>query len=245
MYRDRLVDTQASSLAAKQLQTVMIAYHDFQRLSTASPCSQETLLLTQWQSQRLKSTHADLYDDAKYQEGLNFLLGQLYSPEDFSARDRDLERVFPKLVKWLPDSVIETVAILVELNLLTQKLDHELTHILFNDLKIDQICSDSYSEAYRVSESYDERQLQISLVEKAGLKLDRYARNPVISWSLKLSRSPAERAGLIALHNFISNGFKAFHSMKNVDTLMRTIVQREDTILNNIFQGKAKPFDIH
>lgn len=242
MYRDRLLETQTNSVASKQLKAVMLAYHDFQNNGPVTSLAHEKTLLTNWQSQRLKSTHQDLYRSSAYSEGLTFLLSQLYAPDDFSARDRDLERVFPKLIKWLPETVIETVAILVELNLLTQTLDHELVQVLFNDLKVNTINEDSYAAAYRHCDNYDARLQQITLVEQAGIRLNRYASNPVIKWSLKLSRGPAEKAGLSALHQFIRHGFDAFHSMKGVDKLMQTLVNREQEILNNIFQAKSQPF---
>lgn len=245
MYRDRLVETHTSSSAEKQLQTVMIAYHDFQHRSASSSLNDNKLQLAEWQSQRLKRTHEDFYCSSEYNTGLEFLMSQLYAAEDFSARDRDLERIFPKVIKWLPESVIETAASLVELNLLTHTLDETLCDALFNQLKVQTIDADSYAAAYRLCDNYEERCRQIVLVQQAGERLDRYARSTMINWSLKASRSPAKKAGLSALHEFLENGFSAFHTMKDIDHLMTTVVQREQRVLDNIFESKSDPFDLN
>ena len=77
--------------------------------------------VAQWQSERLKGTHADLYSQARYHAGLDFLLQDLYSPGDFYQRDDDIDRIFPKLIKLMPDSILDLVSSLVELDHLTQK----------------------------------------------------------------------------------------------------------------------------
>ena len=45
---------------------------------------------------------------------------------DFSRRDADLARVVPMMVKMLPEGVIATIALAMELNALSQELDRVL-----------------------------------------------------------------------------------------------------------------------
>jgi len=198
--------------------------------------------LALWQSARLKHTHQDLYASANYQKGLEFLFTDLYSAEDFSHRDRDLERIFPKMVKLLPNAVLETVTLLVELNLLTQTLDQNLANALFNVLKLEEIDELGYCEAYRHCDNLSQRAYQIELTSELGNKLDKYARSSMINFSLKITETPAEMAGLSALHNFLMKGFSAFHSMKAVKPLMATLTERESAILKQIYAGHPAPF---
>ena len=172
------------------------------------------------------------------------MLSDLYSTEDFSDRDRDLERIFPKIIKLLPSSIIDTVGQLVELNLLTQMLDHELAHAIFERLKFQHVDEKIYCEGYRHCNNHAQRSYQISLIAEVGKKLDRYARSSVLNFSLKMTETPAEMAGLSALHSFIMQGFTAFYSMRNIDQLMQTLVLRESKILDNIFQCHQHPFDL-
>jgi len=219
----------------------MIQYHDFQRAPNG--VAQNDLdRLSEWQSKRLQNSHHDFYTDPEYSDGLKFLLSELYSPQDFSSRDNDLERIFPKILKFLPEAAIETVAALIELNLLTQKLDQELGKQLFTGTDNARLNQSSYCKAYRSCQNKPLRLKQISLIDDVGQKLDKYARSHVINYSLKLTTKPAELAGLEALHSFITRGFNAFHGMSDIKHLMHALVSRERTILENIFQNAPEPF---
>ena len=220
----------------------MLAYHDFQIEKQHNINSQELTQLTLWQSERLKRTHHDLYHAENYTQGLAFLFDELYSAQDFSRRDRDLERIFPKMVKLLPKTVIGTVSLLVELNLLTQKLDHELAHVIFHQLNYTKIDEKNYCEAYRFCNNQAQRRNQILLTSELGTKMDKYARSSLINFSLKITEAPAEMAGLSELHAFIMRGFSAFHTMKDIQTLMGTLTQRESVVLDKIFTGQENPF---
>lgn len=242
MYRERILSTKTKHPAAVRLKDAMLEYHDFQLSYNNNNLHKELAKLAQWQSERLKYSHRDLYSSPHYQQGLAFLFTELYSDTDFAERDRDLERIFPKMVKLLPGSVIETVSLLVELNMLTQMLDLELTHKLFIDLAHKHINEESYCEAYRLCDNQQKRAYQIMLTKRLGKKLDKYARNQVILFSLKLSKGAAKNAGLGALHDFLSTGFQAFHSMQNIDELMHTIAEKETVFLNEIMSGNKRPF---
>lgn len=242
MYRERILNTKTNNPAAIRLKDVMLEYHDFQREKQISHLDIELSKLAQWQSERLKYSHRDLYYSESYQDGLAFLFTDLYSDTDFSERDRDLERIFPKIVKLMPHSVLDTVSLLVELNMLTQMLDHDLATKLFIDLSYKTISERAYCEAYKLCQNEKKREYQIYLTKELGKKLDKYARSQVILFSLKLTKTPAERAGLKALHSFLRSGFKAFHSMKDIDLLMHKIADRELHFLKEIMSGNTNPF---
>ncbi len=126
MYRERLVATEVQSENAHRLKRLLLEYHDFRQLKAASPLLDDTRRIADWQAERLKTTHQDLYRHPGYHTGLEFLLADLYAPAGMTRRDDNIDRVFPKMVKWLPDHLLATFAGLVELNLLTQSLDLEL-----------------------------------------------------------------------------------------------------------------------
>lgn len=243
MYRDRIVHTKTHHPAALRLKDAMLEYHDFQNSRQREDLKLPLAKLAQWQSERLKHSHRDLYYTEQYQQGLSFLFSELYADNDFSERDRDLERIFPKMVKLLPASILETVSLLVELNMLTQLLDEELASTLFNKLGYAHINEENYCEAYRLCNNPQKRSYQIKLTSDLGKKLDKYARSQVILFSLKVSRSAAEKAGLGALHRFLREGFTAFHSMREIDFLMTRIASRENEFLRRIMSGENNIFD--
>jgi hypothetical protein len=244
MYRDRIASTPAKSAEALRLKNLMLDYHDYQQSPLKPELSELKTELAEWQSTRLKNTHSDLYNNLNFKDGIDFLLQELYGSEDFSARDRDLERIFPKLIKLLPASLLGTVSNLVELNLLTQRLDDALTKTIYIHNKGKHIDELVYVTAYRSASPREDRLRQLALVERAGELLDRHARNPVLRFTLSVSERPARKSGLNALHGFLMRGLDAFYVMSDVDLLMQTLINRESRILSRIYDDQAQPFKL-
>lgn len=245
MYRERLVATSVQSDSARRLQRILLDYHDFRQHKAAHPLVEDTFLLADWQAERLKTTHEDLYRHPGYHTGLEFLLTDLYAPAGMTRRDDNIDRVFPKMVKWLPDNLLDTFAGLVELNLITQQLDLELAELCRNHgLAPDSLSTDDYSRLFRCSQRLEHRERQITLVAEVGRQLDRYVRNRTLGWLLTMSRAPAEMADLSDLHSFLHRGYSAFRKMEDVERLIDRLVTREQKVLDNILKGHPKPFDL-
>jgi len=245
MYRNRLVATPVHSEAASRLQRLLLAYYDFRQYKVAHPSFEHTFSVADWQAQRLKATHRDLYERPDCHAGLEFLLTDLYAPAGMTRRDDNIDRIFPKMVKWLPDNLLATFAGLVELNLVTQELDLELAELLDRDLRLlTELDSHTYCEAYRSSQRLDDRARQIELVAEVAQQLDRYVRNRTLGWLLSMAKTPAEMADLSDLHNFLHRGYSAFRKMDNVDSLIERLVRRERTVMEQILAGHPVPFEL-
>lgn len=246
MYRNRIENTAVSGEHALALKRVLLDYHDFQKQAVPTSLEIQLKALAMWQSERLRDTHADLYQKETFRAGLDFLFDELYGAQDFSARDRDLERIFPKLVKWLPDKILATVSTLVELNLITQRLDKQLAAMLLENVhgqcKNNVITTQNYIEAYARCKNREAREKQLQLTQEAGALLQKHAGSVIIRYSLKLAQAPAEKAGLEALHAFLVRGFDAFHNMRDVDILIPALIDRESAIMVNMFNREPKPF---
>jgi len=240
MSKEKLTNTKVKSDNAGRLQQLLLDYHNF-RYRADKSLEKSMEKLSNWQAARLKKTHHDLYTTPRYYQGLEFLLKDLYAPKEFTQRDDDLERVFQTMVKLLPDNLLYTIGLLVELNLLTQQLDEQLAHALFNELKVDEISEESYCEAYRLCNNKTQRAHQTQLIANIGNDLDVYVRSRLVRFTLKVTRSPAEMARLGNLHSFLRRGFEAFYEMKGVDELLEIIVDRETKILNAIFDNDESP----
>lgn len=243
MYRQRLVETSLHSDNARQLQHWLLAYHDFRQHSHGLQA--QSAQVARWQAARLKQTHKDLYQNPGYHHGLEFLLTDLYAPTAMSRRDDNIDRVFPKMVKWLPDHQLRTLAKLVELNLLTQQLDYNLA----SSLQSQQIGTGTlgvkdYCRAYCHANDQAQRRRQIELVANVGHRLDRYVRNRSLGWLLSMARGPAEMANLQDLHNFLHRGYSAFRRMDNVGRLIDLLILREQQIMDNILAGQHQPFEL-
>lgn len=244
MPKEKLVNTSVHSENALRLKTLLLDYHEHRELRAVHPLRERIRELSEWQAERLKRTHQDLYHHPKYHEGLDFLLRDLYAPKDFSQRDDDIERIFPVMVKLLPDSVLYTVANLVELNLLTQQLDLALAEQLFTRMNITQITEPAYAEAYYLCDNKALRLHQIQLIANIGNDLEQYVHSRFLAFTLRMTAGPAELAGLGELHNFLTRGFHAFRAMEQVEQLLEIIVSRETRILDRIYERAPAPFDL-
>ncbi len=195
-------------------------------------------LLRRWQAQRLARTYADLSSQPRYKAATTFFLEDLYGPKDFSARDEELLKIVPVMQKILPDKAVETAALAVELEALSEALDHALAKALAPG-PLDEA---RYAEAYRKSSTREERIHQIDLVEAVGRRLDALVKKPLIGGTLKLMRKPAHMAGLGDLQDFLEEGYRAFRTMKGCDEFLSALHTREMAILNRLFSGASKPF---
>lgn len=243
MYRERIVATETRSESARRLQELLLDYHDFRHLKAGHPLLESAIHVADWQAERLKATHEDLYQHPGYHHGLEFLLTDLYAPAGMTRRDDNIDRVFPKMVKWLPDNLLETFAGLVELNLITQQLDLELAELFHQQgVPAHSITTEDYCAAYRKSRFLDQREKQISLVADVGQQLDRYVRNRTLGWLLSMTRGPAEMADLTDLHSFLHRGYSAFRKMDDVELLIDRLVSREQQVMRNILDQHPDPF---
>jgi hypothetical protein len=245
MYRERLVATEVQSENAHRLKRLLLEYHDFRQLKAASPLLGDTRRIADWQAERLKATHQDLYHHPGYHTGLEFLLTDLYAPAGMTRRDDNIDRIFPKMVKWLPDHLLATFAGLVELNLLTQGLDLELAEWFDRQgLETGAITADTWCLGYRASGQLPMRRRQLELVSETGQQLDRYVRNRTLGWLLSMTRGPAEMAELGDLHSFLHRGYSAFRKMDRVDILIERLISRERQVMENILAGHPEPFKL-
>jgi hypothetical protein len=202
-------------------------------------------LLRNWQSARLSQTYQDMLASPRYSAACRFFLSDLYAARDFSQRDQDIEHLYAIMSRILPDFLLGLVRNAIELNRLTSKLDQDLINALVNHLGvIDTISPESYAQAYRICDNYAERKYQIALIVLVGKQVDKGTRIPLVSATLRLARSPAQKAGWYALQDFLERGFAAFKQMHGADYFLQTMQQREMCILDQIFSGHPAPFSI-
>ncbi len=191
-----------------------------------------------WQSARLAITYADLAADPRYAKATAFFLEDLYGAKDFSGRDEAMLRIYPLMVRTLPRSAVETAALAVEVDALSEALDRRLAAAL----PPGPLTEASYAEAYREAGSPAERLRQVDLVGEVGRRLDVLVTRPMIHATLKLMRRPARLAGLEALQAFLEHGFEAFRHMGGAGEFLATIESRESRILSRLFSGHPQPF---
>jgi hypothetical protein len=183
-----------------------------------------------FQQARLAATHADLLASQEYGPAAHFFLTELYSTEDMTQRDADIERVIKILVRFLPDKALATLAAALEMDALSEHLDGKMVAALRSTqnnaepLKLDVT---RYRRAYRTVAEPDQRLRQIALTRSIGGALDQLARKPLLRGLLRMMRTPAVAGGVGGLHAFLERGYAAFGHMDDGQTFIRSIATRE------------------
>jgi hypothetical protein len=189
-----------------------------------------------WQSRRLEATYADVAAQPRFRAATSFFLDDLYGPKDFSERDQEMMRIVPMMTRVLPASAVETAALAIELEALSEDLDQRLAQALPGG-PIDEA---GYAHAYRTSSTRAERERQIELIDAVGHRLDALVKKPFVFSTLKLMRQPARVAGLSDLQNFLERGFSSFREMKGADSFLALVRERETALLNRLFSGAPR-----
>jgi hypothetical protein len=209
------------------------------------PLEPGVALLREWQSRRLAGTYADLLANPEFGTAGRFFLSDIYAARDFSQRDQDFERLHDLLARFLPPSSLQLLKDGLEMNRLSNELDHHLLQVLVNTLGMTEVLTpEMYTEAYRRCDNFDQRAHQISQTTQIIREIGAGSRLPLVGISLRLARKPAEAAGWFELYDFLERGYAAFRPMKNVEAFAQTIEQRETSLLERIFTGENDPFEL-
>lgn len=221
LLRQQLAQVKALRLAAK---------HDPQTM-------QARVALKLFQSRRLACTHADLLAAPDTNGAAEFFLQELYSPQDLTQRDTDVERIVPTMERLLPCAALQAITDAIVLDALSEKMDAAMADALGCDFS-----EAEYVRAYSKVTTLDERVRQIALVEALGLSLCDLVKIRFLATTLVMMRGPARLARLHGLQNFLERGFSTFKAMKQPRDFVATITRRESEILQRIFDGHAQPF---
>lgn len=205
---------------------------------------EQFVAVQQWQAGRLARTHADFLRDERYEAVTRFFLSDLYGGLDLNELAREIERALPVATRLLPDSVMRTSAVALELNALTGELDETVAAMLFGTLGHRVITEATILEAYQACGQYEARQRQLDLLSELGRGLDRYVRSRVIYATFKIAHRPARMAGLGALYDFLGRGFDVMRPMGSAQDFINLFINRERAILDNIQAGKPDPYTL-
>ena len=183
-----------------------------------------------WQCQRLLITHQDMYQQKRFKPAVAFFINELYGPNDFSQRDQDIARLVPKMSRILPDKALQSLASALHLNKLSFELDYDIA----KHIEGQPITRDSYAKAYVDCDNLAARRQQIDFTYMLGKNLADVVKMKGIKTLLFISRKPAKMAGVLALHEFLERGYKAFKHLGNVNDFIPPIINTEQDIMRQL-----------
>lgn len=194
--------------------------------------------LRNWQRQRLEKSFSHLHVQSRYTAAVDFFISDLYGEPDMAWRDRDIQRILPVLTRWLPASVLVTLAEALELDVISRRFDLAMARLL----PLGTINVRAYAEAYRQVDDSSGRKQQIALIANVGHALERIVRKPFVLGVLKFARGPARSAGLEQLQNFLERGFAAFRKLGPAEHFLRIIIETETGIMQRLLASHPDPF---
>lgn len=218
-----------SAYLHQQLEAVIEA----RRAAASNPALQaRRLALRRFQSTRLGRTHADLLAHTDTAAAARFFLDDLYGCQDLTERDDNLARIVPTMERLLPEKALHTIARAIALDALSERMDWLMAEAL--GVHFDE---QDYLEAFRAVTARRDRERQVGHVESVGAALCELVRVPMIGTTLRMMRAPARLARLSDLHEFLERGYMSFKGMMDPESFVRTIVERERTLLDRIYAG--------
>lgn len=195
--------------------------------------------LRRWQAERLRRSFAHFLEDPRRQAAAEFFLNDVYGDHDFSQRDADIARVVPLMQKLLPDALLASVADAIELGLLTHALDLRMAQALGSLApRGRRLDGGLYGAAYRACGLPRLRGHQIDLIARVGTDLGRGLKLPGVGLLLKLSRGPAQAAGLSELQGFLDRGVEAFARLGDPKAFIAEIEREERVLSRRLFAGE-------
>jgi hypothetical protein len=187
-----------------------------------------------WQTNRLLTTHDDLWSSKRFKPVMQFFADEVYGPKDFTGRDIELTRAAPTMAKIIPEKGLQSLKTALRLDSLSLELDVALAKKLGGQA----VNRDSYFDCFHQSCEKHQREEQIQLLEILSLDMPTVVKIPGISLILKLSRKPAKVAGVEISHAFLEKGFNSFKKIGDVYDLINPIISRERELMNALFTAK-------
>ncbi|MDH3905596.1 MAG: hypothetical protein GWP64_01885 [Gammaproteobacteria bacterium] len=192
---------------------------------------------TRWQLNYMLPYFSDLLEPEGYAEAVDFIVSDL-AGVGVSARDRDIERATPVIVRSLPTHALETAAAAVELNARALEINLGICRELLVDGELPtDITEKDYFIACRKVSSYDECMDLVHLATDLGETLKKLARVPLIGGLLRTMRKPAHAAGFGALQEFLETGYLTFRRISDIDRFLEFLRQRMDHVFERVYNS--------
>ena len=235
MYLAKLYWLTSMSQSVKEIIRHLHSVNTMQDIASKAGILTKIREVQAWQCKRLMCSHREMHEQKRFRPAVEFFVNELYGPKDFSERDKDIARLVPKMAKLLPEKALMSLSSALHLNALSFELDFDMA----KNLSDKPINRDTYAQAYCECDNQTARQQQLRYIQTLGRDLADVVRMKGISTLLMISRKPAKLAGVLALHEFLEHGFKAFKTLGNVEDFVNPILAVEQEMLIRLFDKSA------
>jgi len=192
---------------------------------------QNYLCFLDWQVDYILPYYSAFQDEPETAAAVEFVISDLIGT-GVSARDADLARIIPVMVRLLPAKALHTFASAMELNARALTINLNACRQLSGKVDVmSGISERGYCDAFRQSTSLDECLELIELTISLGHNLKRLVRSPLLGATLRAMHHPAHAAGFGAMQDFLEKGYSTFDAIDEVDYFL----ERFTTTMNENF----------
>ncbi|WP_296402301.1 hypothetical protein [Psychrobacter sp.] len=188
-----------------------------------------------WQKDRIRKTHADLFSQPKNKPMADYFLTHLYGGDSLNQIVSQLEKIVPKaqkVEKLAPSNALETGILGVKTAITSTKLDLKLAQWLIeNDLDVNEA---NMKKAYVAVDDEVARRQQIEDLKQVCYRSDKYLNSFILQKGFKLAKNQAYKHNLQPLYDFIDSGFAAMKPLKSVGSFIDPFCERELTIIDEV-----------
>ncbi len=179
-----------------------------------------------WQVNYMLPFYSEFEDHPETAAAVEFVISDLIGT-GISARDADLARVIPIMIRLLPASGLQALASAMELNAHALTINLDICRHLSTQLAAGTGISErEYCVAFRETTGLDECRGLIDLTVTLGHTLKWLVRSPLLRLTLHAMRRPAHAAGFGAMQRFLEKGYMTFRAIEDVDYFLERFAGR-------------------
>ena len=152
-----------------------------------------------------------------------------------AARDADVARIIPIMVRLLPENALQALASAMEVNARTLAINLANCRDLSERTDISKGISErDFCAAFRRTTTLDECLELIDLTIVLGNTLKRLVRNRLLRMTLHAMHYPAHAAGFGAMQDFLEKGYTTFRAIDDVDYFLGQFAERITIVFTRI-----------
>ena len=199
----------------------------------------------EWQIAYSLPFYSEFEDRPETAAAVEFVVTDLIGT-GISARDADMARVVPVMVRLLPARALKALAAAMELNCRALEINLDVCRQLFENVDVTAGCSErDYCEAFRTTTSLDECVALIQLTTNLGHALKKLVRSTLLQATLRAMHYPAHAAGFGAMQDFLEKGFATFHAIDDVDGFLEQFEARMMDVFTRTCEEPLEALDAH
>ena len=190
-----------------------------------------------FQSARLASTYEDIKQDPDYALIGDFFFNKLYAPEDFTFRDTSIKKLHAALDGKIYKGMVKGVTKVIELHELSDRLDDLMVEKMVEYGIDENMTMEQYQQIYKSLDNYDQRIYQINLGAEVTRIFHKLSRKWIVGISLKTVKTAAVVFHIKPVIDFVYEGYTSFKKIKNIDYFIDTVLEREISWHNEIWES--------